>query len=117
MNSVSCADRTTGRMAVTGLSSSRRRGLPSRGCPGRGCGGLPGPGQVAGGGGCLVGEDCLAVIDTLAPVIDRINGELHARRQGRPAGQGVNRAARSRGVHHPGDAGRDRRHQPVRKRA
>ena len=36
--------------------------------------------------------------------------------QGRPAGQGTPDAARRRGVHRPGDAGRDRRHQPVRKR-
>ena len=35
--------------------------------------------------------DCLAVIDGLAPVIDRIDGELHAARQGRPAGQGADR--------------------------
>jgi transposase len=28
--------------------------------------------------------DCLAVIDALAPVIDRINGELHARARADP---------------------------------
>ena len=35
--------------------------------------------------------DCLAVIDALAPLIDRIDGELRAARQGRPAGQGADR--------------------------
>ena len=37
-------------------------------------------------------------------------------RQGRPASQGTPDAARRRGVHRPGHAGRDRRHQPVRQR-
>jgi hypothetical protein len=37
-------------------------------------------------------------------------------RQGRPAGQGAPDAARGRGVHRAGHAGRDRRHYPVRKR-
>src|SRR5437868_7183629 len=37
-------------------------------------------------------------------------------RQGRPAGQGADRAARGRGGHRAGHAGRHRRHQPVRRR-
>ena len=41
--------------------------------------------------------DCLAVIDGLAPVIDRIDGELRAARQGRPPGQGPDHAARASG--------------------
>ena len=40
----------------------------------------------------------------------------HRPSQGRPAGQGTDDAARRRGVHRAGDARRDRRHQPVRKR-
>ena len=55
--------------------------------------------------------DCLAVIDGLAPVIDRIDAEL-TRREGRPAGQGA-RTLPGRGVHRAGDGGRDRRHHPV----
>jgi len=60
--------------------------------------------------------DCLAVIDGLAPLIERIDGDLHACAKTDPRGQGAPDAARSGGVHGPGDAGRDRRHQPVRKR-
>jgi len=57
-----------------------------------------------------------AVIDGLAPVIDRIDGELHQHAKGRPAGQGPDHTARCRPVHRIDDARRDRRHHPVRQR-
>ena len=52
--------------------------------------------------------DCLASTGGLAPVIERPGGELHHRREGRPAGQGTQDAARRRRVHRGGHARRDR---------
>ena len=60
--------------------------------------------------------DCLAVIDGLAPLIDRIDGELHQHAKADPRVKVLTDAARRRGVHRAGHAGRDRRHQPVRQR-
>ena len=60
--------------------------------------------------------DCLAVIDGLAPVIDRIDGELHQHAKADPRVKVLPDAARRRGVHRAGHGGRDRRHQPVRQR-
>ena len=57
--------------------------------------------------------DCLAVIDGLAPVIGRARRRVAPVRQGRPAGQGADDAARHRPVHRPGHAGRDRGYYPV----
>jgi transposase len=59
---------------------------------------------------------CLPVIGGPAPLTGRIDGELHSPRHGRPAGQSAQDPARRRGVHRAGDARRDRRHYPVRKR-
>jgi hypothetical protein len=48
----------------------------------------------------------------LAPVIERIDGELHQHAKA-TRGQGADHAARRRGVHRPGHGGRDRRHHPL----
>ena len=57
--------------------------------------------------------DCLAVIDGLAPLIDRIDGELHQHAKADPRVKVLTDAAGRRGVHRAGHARRDRRHQPV----
>ena len=59
--------------------------------------------------------DCLAVIDGLAPVIDRIDGELHQHAKADPRVK-VLRTLPGVEVHHAGHGGRDRRHHPVRQR-
>ena len=60
--------------------------------------------------------DCLAVIDGLAPVIDRIDGELHAHAKADPRVKELRTLPGVRGVHRAGPGGRDRRHQPVPRR-
>ena len=52
--------------------------------------------------------DCLAAIDALTPVTDRIDGELHARAKADPRVKVLRTLPGVRGVHRPGDAGRDR---------
>ena len=49
--------------------------------------------------------DCLAVIDALAPVIERIDGELHQRAIADPRVKVLRDAARRRGVHRAGHGG------------
>jgi hypothetical protein len=58
--------------------------------------------------------DALTVIDGLAVLTERIDGELRQHAKGRPASQGPDHAARRGPVHRPGHAGRDRRHHPLR---
>ena len=60
--------------------------------------------------------DCLAVIDALAVLIDRLDGELHQHAKADPRVKALTDAARRRGVHRAGHGGRDRRHQPVSQR-
>jgi transposase len=60
--------------------------------------------------------DCLAVIDGLAPLIERPGRRAAPAREGRPPGQGLADIARGRRVHRPGHPRRDRGHHPVRQR-
>src|SRR5258708_40360020 len=48
--------------------------------------------------------DCLASLDALAPVIERPRRRAAPAREGRPAGQGAQDAARRRPVHRAGHA-------------
>ena len=57
--------------------------------------------------------DCLAFTGALAPLIERLDSELRAARQGRSEGQGADRAAGGWPVHRAGDARGDRGHRPV----
>ena len=57
--------------------------------------------------------DCLAVIDGLAPVIDRIDGELRQHAKADPRVKALTTLPGVGPVHRAGHAGRDRRHHPV----
>ena len=57
--------------------------------------------------------DCLAVIDGLAPLIDRIDGELRQHAKADPRVKVLTTLPGRRPVHRAGHARRDRRHHPV----
>ena len=60
--------------------------------------------------------DCLAVIDGLAPVIDRIDGELRQHAKADPRVKTLTTLPGVGPVHRAGHARRDRRHQPLSQR-
>ena len=57
--------------------------------------------------------DCLAVIDGLAPLTDRIDGELRQHAKADPRVKTLTTLPGVGPVHRAGHAGRDRRHQPL----
>ena len=60
--------------------------------------------------------DCLAFIDALAPVIERLDGELRRHARADPRVKVLTALPGVGAVHRAGHARRDRRHHPLRKR-